>query len=134
MRQRPESGGERPNLVSEEVSQSARASVERLLNTLLPRVRGNLATPESAYEFVVSFVGAFGLDCDTQDDGIPVLNPSPKEPSDTADPLPKSDQPVATTEASNWYFSGFSLPDALLKRIYRDNALAAFARARQNIA
>lgn len=34
----------------------------------------------------------------------------------------------------HWYLSGFNLPDALLKRIYRDNALAAFAQARQNMA
>jgi hypothetical protein len=30
--------------------------------------------------------------------------------------------------------NGFNLPDALLKKIYRDNALAAFDRARQNMA
>jgi uncharacterized protein len=34
----------------------------------------------------------------------------------------------------HWYLNGFNLPDGLLKRIYRDNALAAFARARQNMA
>ncbi|MGA8182872.1 MAG: amidohydrolase family protein [Terriglobia bacterium] len=34
----------------------------------------------------------------------------------------------------HWYLNGFNLPDALLKKIYRDNALAAFARARQNMA
>ncbi|MGH9407476.1 MAG: amidohydrolase family protein [Terriglobia bacterium] len=31
----------------------------------------------------------------------------------------------------HWPASGFSLPDALLKRIYRENALTAFSRARQ---
>ncbi len=34
----------------------------------------------------------------------------------------------------HWYLNGFNLPGALLKKIYRDNALAAFARARQNMA
>ena len=34
----------------------------------------------------------------------------------------------------HWYLNGFNLPDALLKKIYRDNALAAFARARRNMA
>ncbi len=34
----------------------------------------------------------------------------------------------------HWYLNGFGLPDALLKKIYRDNALAAFGRARQNMA
>lgn len=34
----------------------------------------------------------------------------------------------------HWNLSGFNLPDALLKRIYRDNALAAFARARKHSA
>lgn len=32
----------------------------------------------------------------------------------------------------HWPASGFHLSDALLKRIYRDNALAAFARAREH--
>src|SRR5690242_3838897 len=34
----------------------------------------------------------------------------------------------------HWYLNGFNLPDTLLKKIYRDNALAAFDRARQNMA
>jgi predicted TIM-barrel fold metal-dependent hydrolase len=34
----------------------------------------------------------------------------------------------------HWYLNGFNLPDDMLKKIYRDNALAAFARARQNMA
>lgn len=99
VRQRLESEGERPNLVNEEVPQPAPVNVERLLNSLLPRLRSSLTTPESVYEFVVRLVGIFGLDRDTQDDGILVLNPTSKEQSDAADPLPASD--VESTGAAD---------------------------------
>lgn len=102
VRQRQESGGEQSNVITEEVSQPGPVNVGRLLSSLLPRLRSGLTTPESAYEFAVRFVGVFGLDCDSQDDGILILNPTAKEQSEAADQLPTSDvAQTADVEAGN---------------------------------
>ena len=100
VRQRQESGGEQSNIVTEEVPQSGAPSVERLLTSLLPRLRGSLTTAESAYDFVVGLVGAFGLACDPKDDGMLIFNPSPKGLSAPVVEPAAVDQAAAVANAS----------------------------------
>jgi len=79
VRRHQESGGQQPNMVNEEVSTATGG--ERLFNSLLPRLKNNLTTSQSAYEFVLQLVGSFGLACDIQADGILVFNPTAREAS-----------------------------------------------------
>jgi hypothetical protein len=62
------------------------ADVERLFNSLLPRLRNNLTIAQSAYEFVLRLVGSFELACDMQADGILVFNPSAGKSSSAVAP------------------------------------------------
>ena len=70
-----ETSGPQPSLVTEEVSDPTEADVERLFHSLIPKLRSQLTTAWSAYQFVLRVVGSFGLPCDMQADGILVLNP-----------------------------------------------------------
>lgn len=85
VRQRQKSEEEQTNILTEEISQPASPNVGRLLQSLLPKLKSNLTTPESAYEFVVRLVEALGLTFDQTDDEILVFNPLQKEPSDAAE-------------------------------------------------
>ena len=101
VRQRHKSEEEQTNIPTEEVSQSAPPNVERLLRSLLPRLKSNLTTSESAYEFVVRFADAFGLDCNQTDGGMLVFDPLQKELSDPAVESAAAEQPSADVGGAN---------------------------------
>lgn len=76
-------GIENGNVPSGAIPEPTAADVERLFNSLLPRLRNNLTTPWAAYEFLHWIVGGFDLACETKPYGIMVFDPSVKEPSST---------------------------------------------------
>ncbi|MGO9270474.1 MAG: hypothetical protein ACLQOO_09515 [Terriglobia bacterium] len=77
--------GQEPNVVTEQVSEPG-VDVERLFNSLLPRLRTHLTSARSAYQFVLRLVGSFELACDMQADGILVFNPAVKTSTAAAAP------------------------------------------------
>ena len=92
-------GSTNENVPTGATPEPTEADVERLFNSLLPRLRSNLTTASVAYDFVVRLVGSFGLACDRQEDGILVFNPSANESSGAAVTLPAAEQAAAVGDA-----------------------------------
>jgi hypothetical protein len=51
----------------------------------LPRLKAELTTPRSAYDFFRWYVGSFGLPHEVRDDGILVLDPAFTEAEQSSD-------------------------------------------------
>ncbi|MGA2609827.1 MAG: hypothetical protein ABSH01_20505 [Terriglobia bacterium] len=75
---------DRENVPSGAIPEPSEADIERLFNSLWPRLERRLPTPRSVYHFVRWFVGSFGLPYEMHKNGLLVLYPGVETPSATA--------------------------------------------------
>ena len=94
--QRP--AGQEQNVLNEQVSEPTEADVERLFNSLLPRLEQRLVTARAAYRFLLRFVCHFELGHEMQDTGILVLEPAEEKPS-SAEASPAAEQAAPASDA-----------------------------------
>ncbi len=93
--------GPQSNALTEQASEPTKADVERLFNSLLPKLRRSLTT-RSAHEFLLLFAGAFELPCETLADGQLVLSPERQESPSATAASPTTEQAAADADESNY--------------------------------
>lgn len=104
VRKHEESSDLKPNLLSEQVSEPTPVDVQRLFESVLPRLKGKLTTPRLAFDFLLWFVGSSHLAHEWQEKGLLVLKPSVETANESSggDAAPaQAEAAAATADASN---------------------------------